>query len=387
MPDTLGVTADEDAWSTGLVAGFAEAQATLFEDEPPAIRTLDRVAEETNTDAYRDLLHEIDRAFDSFERSAVRHGWLADHEAHSDAPDPADAKAAKRCNSARGRIDLPTFVAATIAQETGHRVGNRTVLRLPTEWRAGLDGLPGFDSDAGVLRVTDDRSLLRDRYGRSLAYLGRTHPVVRRACSGAQRMSGIGSDARVSVARTDGRTPPSVLFTYGAELRSGQRIEMQWIIAVMLSQDNAAKEITTSDQWLRLADFRHDKPSPHDAWQRLFAGWVPAHGTDVAAVADADLQDWLQSRCKDICGAYVPRTGDLFGTDPPGPNWQVLAAPLDRLAGFAADANNQPNRRRDAGSMVELFQQRGKEHTASSAMQPPALRPLGLLMLVPPSLA
>ena len=53
MPDTLGVTADEDAWSTGLVAGFAEAQATLFEDEPPAIRTLDRVAEETDTEIGR----------------------------------------------------------------------------------------------------------------------------------------------------------------------------------------------------------------------------------------------------------------------------------------------------------------------------------------------
>jgi hypothetical protein len=221
-------------------------------------------------------------------------------------------------------------------------------------------------------------------------------------------MNGIGSDTRVSVARADGNIPPSVLFTYDAELRSGQRIEMQWIIAVMLSQDNVAKEITSSDQWLGLAGFRHDKP-PHDTWQRLFAGWVPAHNTNVAAVANtamhrvatsfwcehkplidrenADLQDWLQSRCKDICGAYVPRTGDLFGTDPPGPNWQILAAPLDRLAGFAADANNLPNRRRDAASVVALFQRRGKEHTARSAMQPPALRPLGLLMLVPPSLA
>ena len=46
MPDTLGVTADEEAWSTGLVAGFAERQAGLFDDEPSAIRTLDRVAEE-----------------------------------------------------------------------------------------------------------------------------------------------------------------------------------------------------------------------------------------------------------------------------------------------------------------------------------------------------
>lgn len=410
MPDTLGVTADEDAWSTGLVAGFAESQATLFEDEPPAIRTLDRVAEETDTDAYRDLLHEIDRAFDGFERSAVRHGWLADHEVHGDATDPAEANAAQHCNdSARGRIDLPTFVAATIALETGHRVGNRDVLRLPTEWCAGLDGLPGFDSDAGVLHVTGDRSLLRDQRGRSLAYLGRAHPVVRRACSRAQRMMGTGSDARVSVARADGNIPPSVLFTYGAELRSGQRIEMQWVIAVMLSQANMAREITASDQWLRLADIRRDTAPPQDAWQRLFASWVPAHSTDVAAVANtamhraatsfwcehkpridresADLQDWLQSRCKDICGAYVPRTGDLFGTDPPGPNWQFLAAPLDRLAGFAADANNLPNRRRDAGSVVELFQQRGKEYAARSAMHPPALRPIGLLMLVPPAFA
>ena len=42
MPDTLGVTADEAAWSKGLVAGFAEDQAALFEDDAPAIRTLDQ---------------------------------------------------------------------------------------------------------------------------------------------------------------------------------------------------------------------------------------------------------------------------------------------------------------------------------------------------------
>ncbi len=79
MPDTLGVTADEEAWSSGLVAGFAERQAGLFDDEPTAIRTLDREAETANLGAYRDLLHEVDRAFNGFDRSAVRHGWRADH--------------------------------------------------------------------------------------------------------------------------------------------------------------------------------------------------------------------------------------------------------------------------------------------------------------------
>ena len=323
-----------------------------------AIRTLDRVAEETDTDAYRDLLHEIDRAFDGFERSAVRHGWLADHEVHGDAPDPAEANAAQRCNdSARGRIDLPAFVAATIAQETGHRVGNRAALRLPTDWRAGLDGLPGFDGDAGVLRVTDDRSLLRDQHGRSLAYLGRAHPVVRRACARAQQTGELPSDTRVSVARADGNTPPSVLFTYGAELRSGLRIEMQWVIAVMLSQDGVTKEITTSDQWLRLAGIECNGRPPQDAWQRLFASWVPAHSTDVAAIAnaaihrmatafwceqkpriereDADLQDWLRSRCKDICGPLChARAICLVPTHPAriGNSWPRRSIGLRALA-------------------------------------------------------
>ena len=76
MPDTLGVTADEAAWSKGLVAGFAEDQAALFEDDAPAIRTLDQVAETSNAAAFRDLLHEIDRAF-AGPRAAFGPPWLA----------------------------------------------------------------------------------------------------------------------------------------------------------------------------------------------------------------------------------------------------------------------------------------------------------------------
>ena len=66
MPDTLGVTADEEAWSTGLVAGFAERQAGLFDDEPTAIRTLDREAEDGQ-------LRCISRSY-ARNRSSVR--WL-----------------------------------------------------------------------------------------------------------------------------------------------------------------------------------------------------------------------------------------------------------------------------------------------------------------------
>src|SRR5262249_53048227 len=96
MPDTLGVTAHPDATGVGLVAGFAERQRLLFEDDPPSIRMLDQVGEETNIEGYRDLVHEIERAFESYERIAVGHGWLADHGMSSDVSQVAVADAAWR---------------------------------------------------------------------------------------------------------------------------------------------------------------------------------------------------------------------------------------------------------------------------------------------------
>ncbi len=153
MPDTLGVTADEETWSSGLVAGFAERQGGLFDDEPSPIRMLDRAAQEANAAAYRDLLREIDRAFHEFDCSAVRHGWLADQGINAGAAQVASALAARRRGSnALGRIDLPQFVAAAIAGETKSAT-TCDLPRLPADWLAGLDGLPGFDQTRTSPRV------------------------------------------------------------------------------------------------------------------------------------------------------------------------------------------------------------------------------------------
>ncbi len=84
MPETLAVTADGDGSGSGLIAGFAEQQANLFDDELVEIRTIDREAEAANADAYQDVLREIDRAFAGFDRSAVRYGWLSDQAQRAD---------------------------------------------------------------------------------------------------------------------------------------------------------------------------------------------------------------------------------------------------------------------------------------------------------------
>ncbi|MFO1025471.1 MAG: helicase-related protein, partial [Acetobacteraceae bacterium] len=114
MPDTLGVTAPAGSLHEPLVAGFAENGPTLF--GAPFIRTPDLAAEAERSDAYRDLLREIDRAFQSFDRMAVRHGWLSGGES-AGAPEQEPVPS----------VDLPAFVASAL-EPAGD------VYRVPAAW-------------------------------------------------------------------------------------------------------------------------------------------------------------------------------------------------------------------------------------------------------------
>jgi superfamily II DNA or RNA helicase len=405
MPETLGVTADEAAWSEGLVAGFAERQAGLFDDEASAIRTLDRAAEAADADAYRDLLREIDRAFGSFDRSAVRHGWLADGGVNAEATLVAAASSARqRGEKALGHVDLPDFVAAAIDAETGGESSTREGLLLPSEWAADLDGLPGFDHEQHLLRFTRRHTRTHDAQGHTLAFLGRAHPVVRRAIARVHRQSDAASDNRVNVANAEPGSPPAVLFTFSAEARSSLRVEFQRLIAVMLPKRGEPVEVKEPERWVQLAAAERS-PAGADVWRRLFSHWVPKRRGEAEIAAHAamqrdlermvkdharqteraagDLAAWLRRRADDICGTFIPQTADLFGAAPEGPAWQLTPDPLERLAAFAADPENPPPRRREANSVVELFRRRSDELTVRSALSPPMLRPIGMLMLVP----
>jgi hypothetical protein len=409
MPDTLGVTADESAWSKGLVAGFAEDQAALFEEAQPAIRTLDQVAGAGNAAAFRDLLHEIDRVFAGHERHSVRHGWLVEQGLNADLGQTQAASAARRrSDRLLGHVDLADFVAAAIESESGGAAADADRLQLPADWTAGLDDLPGYDAQNRTLRITRDRDRLRDAQGESLAFLGRAHPLVRRAVSRMRRQditeSTATHDCRVSVARGDNGAPLAVLLTFSIEIASARRIELQRIVAVLLPASGPPAELAQPECWLRMATPDRAIP-PEGLWQRLFASWVPRRrplaeklaATVMDRVAAeftrtqrhraereaAELQLWLRLRADDVCGVHTPRTADLFGFAPILPGWKTLSAPLDRLAAFAADANNPPARRREANSAVALFQRRAEQRESRTALSAPRLRPVGMLLLVP----
>jgi hypothetical protein len=184
-------------------------------------------------------------------------------------------------------------------------------------------------------------------------------------------------------------------------MRSAVRTELQRVIAVLLPAQGDALEVNEPERWLQLAAPDRSLIAA-DVWQTLFAHWVPNRQQEVASVASAamqrdavrftadhqrkaeresgDLQDWLRRRADDICGAFVPQTGDLFGQTKVGPDWGLLSAPLERLAAFTADADISQARRREANSAVELFQRRNVER---AALLPPVLSLIGMLMLVP----
>ena len=424
MPDTLGVTADESAWGTGLMAsfaehqalpGFAEDQANLFQDDAPAIRTLDAAAEVQNAAALRDLLHEIDRAFAGYERQAVRHGWLAEQGLNADIRQVGAAAAVReRSDALTGHIDLAAFVADAIAAEmngasAATASGDR--LTLPPDWTAGLDGLPGYDAGTRTVRFTRDRNRLCDVTGEVLAYLGRGHPLVCRAVARVRRSDivseGAIRDARVGIACGD-LDEPAALLTFGVEIAGTRRTALQRVIAVLVPQSSAATEIVRPDSWLHLA--APDRAvSLADAWPRWFAHWLPQRQRQAAQVATGArqriaaefmnkqqahcerdriaLERWLTLRADDICGAQVGRTRDLFGAIPDLPAWKTHAAPSDRLAAFAADADNAPAKRREANSALVLFRRRCDDITGALALSAPALHPVGMLLLVPQGLS
>jgi hypothetical protein len=320
-------------------------------------------AENTDSDAYRDLLREIDRAFQSFDHMAVRHGW----------PSGGDVGDAGPVETLDDAVDLPGFVASVLSREgDGYRV--------PPEWIRDISGLPGCDT--GTVYLTADSTAVRDPQGHVLVYPGRSHPLTRRAIASVRT-------GRVSAASGHAL---SLLVTYTAEAGQGLRK----VFALRLFPDGSVVE---QPNFLSLAE----QAAEGDAlWPRLFADWAPAAlavgAAEAAKIADRigsafaaavrvrierdaiTARAWLMRRCEQLCGIAASRTGDLFDRALNSRDWRSCVVPERRLEGFASDPSVAVPQRRDATEVLARFRTitAGRPPAA-----PPTARMLGILMLVP----
>jgi len=346
MPNTLGVSAPAASMHEPLVS------EDLFGALPRLIHSLDLAGEDTDSDAYRDLLREIDRGFQSFDHMAVRHGWLSGGEVFENSlPDVAHT------------IDLPAFVASVLEPD-GYRV--------PAGWVQDLDGLPGFDRATGMVRLTNDPGRLRDDQGRELLYPGRSHPLTCRCIASVR-------SGRVSAARGDAL---SLLVTYSVEVGSW----MRRVVALRLYPDGS---IAQQSDCLSIAE---QSVCGEGMWPARFAEWAPAALTaardHMATIASgfagaqrdrfdrdrAGIRTWLERRVIELCGVAVPAVGDLFDL---AASFGERLTPEQRLANFAMDFSKSIAQRQDAMDVLARFR------SIVPDPPPPSVRMLGMLMLVP----
>ena len=416
VPNTLGSVTSE-ASSARLLEGLAADDDMLLFRPSEQIRfdvsdADDAAAEEP---AYKDLLAEVEKAFAGFRKAAKTNTWLGEDGLHASTMDVAEAEKANGAGARVGVVDIVEFVLDAVRADGGPAAAKRLTdgtheVKLPGTWRHGLEDMPGFDEDSSTLRFTTRLEQMVDSSGRPVGYLGRAHPVVRRALDRVRNLqhgaAGDPLDRRVSAARSEARAPEA-LYTFVGRLMSGVGRELERVVAVRVGREGDPCIYLEHDGWAASADPARAVPT-HGVWKTHFASWLPgrrgvaesAAATACSSIASAskaelltdldaeraNLDDWLRQRSRQICGeAPRARQAELFTDfeDEVEAPWARTPDGTDRLAALAVDKSVPIHRRSEAETVLRLYKQRTDLIARRQALDVPMVTPLGLLLLVP----
>ncbi len=416
VPNTLGGITTDDAQTARLLEGLADEEQTLFARPPYEIRQIEMDSDEdVGTPAYQELLAEVERAMAGYEKTAKSSAWLSEGGLHADVQWVAEARHAYDEGKRLGAVNLMNFVCSALDADGGSvaSVSGLTdmqcdvELRVPPVWTHGLRDIPGYDPEERTLRLTTDRRRMRDEAGRRLGYLGRAHPVVRRAIDRVRNLhfgeSRTWLDRRVSAIEV-ATAQPAILCTFLGVVESHRGHEFERVLAVSVDQAGRCQVHAEPESWLPLLEIGRPVAT-HDVWERTFAEWAPRARTqalDLAGEAfnliaapqlaelrkvledeQRELDAWLRARAEQICGTVVHVQTELFSEATQPSSWQMLTEPAERLVAFTCDCGNTPADRRESDGVLHLYQMRRKDLEARAQLRTLAPLPLGLLMLVP----
>jgi len=412
VPNTLGLMSSEAGATIRLLEGLAQEDAELFKQpEKPVLFDAEEHAE-MDSPAYRELLGEVERAFVSFDRAAKTHDWLDKTGLAAEEQLVTEADGAQKAAGQFGITDLAQFVLdaarADLRQGDVRAIGKDLwELRLSGHWVYDLDETPGFDASTKTLLVSDDMARDKADDGRPVGYLGRAHPIVRRAIERVRNIQfgndGHQLDRRVSAAVSDA-SEPELLALYLGRVQSGVGREFERVLAVRVTQTGSTQPLTDVGSWLDLTEPTRAMPTA-GVWERHFASWgdrrLAAAATGVAqafapiaqefvkghrdtlAREASDLEAWLRTRADDLCGKPGAVQTALFTDATAQAAWKSLKEPVERLAAFATDGSNSPKARGEAHTIVKLYRDRKDDLNRRQALEVSPPEPLGILMLVP----
>ena len=413
VPNTLGLTADSEAVMRPLLQGFVEGQDSLFVDQQVKFTLTDGDPAEGADSPVRELLDEIDRSFQTFEKAAKSNTWLADAGMHADKAAMNAAGQARDAGDKAANVDLTQFVVDAVLRQGGKCEGKVTDsvfrLTLPGDWRLDLSDIPGGDPDSRVIRMTTNMDVLMDDQKRLVGYLGRAHPLVRQAIDRVRYTSlgdGTGqTDSRAAVVMANVHEP-TLYCTFLARVNSSAGRELERVVAVRLSRSTQPVFCADPGDWLRLAS-PDSAVSPVGVWDRQFESWAPmqldaarkaasdaftpigqaflSEAADSVAREKTDLEKWLADRVAEIAPAVVSQQPDLFAattTSVQAPK-PAPATPAERLAEIRDDTTQPTRLRSQASALIKLYQQRIDRLMLRSQFSAPEVIPLGLLMVIP----
>ncbi len=423
VPNTLGITAATEAAQERLLKGIMDEDAKLFKDEGPQF---DPAGEDApvSDEATRELLEEIDRSLKGFEQAAKTNAWLGDAGLNAEESLVREASEAESRGKKAESVDLSAFVSSAILLDGGEIVegsakSDTMALRVPPAWIYGLQDLPGYDSERRIIRLTGKMELTTDSHGNEIGYLGRAHPLVRRAIDRVRNLSfgggaSSGQDARASAVRANVQAPV-LLCTFLGRVSSRQGREFECVLAVQVAPGAAPVLLTSPSEWTPLADPKRAIRTS-GLWEAHFQGWGEAAQGDAkraaaqgfGPIAEAFLKErkaglekeraaqneWLTRRSEEITGAalrereHQPGLFDFAHADTSftpiaAPDWADLSDPAERLAAFHADRAQRPAERSEAEGVLRIFNKRSAALESLLDFKPPEIIPLGLLMLIP----
>lgn len=420
VPNTLGLTTSSDAAQVRLLKGIMDEDTKLFREEPTLLDFQEGDEAEGADEATKELLEEIDRSLKGFEQAARTNTWLGDAGLNAEEKLLTEASQARAAGDRVGSVDLATFVASAVQLDGGQLVGRIEdecfQLRLPTAWRYGLDDLPGYDPAHGLVRLTTKLDVTADDEKNQVGYLGRAHPLVRRALDRVRNLSFGGTaahsqDPRASAVRAD-VPEPQLLYTFLGRVSSRAGRELERALAVQVTASGQTQVFDAAEGWSHLAD-PEKAIRTTDLWENHFAAWS-AKGADCARQAAATCfkpiaeafvserrkslraeqeaqEQWLAKRAEEITGKkeglvqrdLLDRPSGGSTDSPPRPPWQSISDPLQRLAAFGSDGTQPPAKRSEAEGVLRLHEKRGKILDTLLALGEPEVIPLGVLMLIP----
>jgi superfamily II DNA or RNA helicase len=418
VPNTLGLDTSTEIGSSRLLKGLMEEDTRLFQQQEPIPDLLANNEPEASDDATRELLEEIDRSLKSFEHAARTHAWLGDAGLNAEEKLLHEADEARERGSQAGAVDLALFVRDAVRFDGGNADGSAGspvfTVTLPPVWSHGMEESIGYDPETRTIRLTTDIDVTSDAAKRPVAFLGRAHPLVRRALDRVRSISyGRGGDAgqdhRISAVRLP-VAKPELLYTFLGRIVGGAGRELERVLAVRLPQGGVPEVLPEADQWSKMADPERGIRTA-EVWKRFFVSWAnsaaetcretaagyfnpvaadfTAKHCKALAKEQAELDAWLAVRAKQITGDPQPVAvqAQLFSqeeaTTSPQAAWPAITDPAERLVKFYADSSRPHAARSEADGVLRLYRQRIKDLASRMNVLDPEIVPVGLLMIVP----